>query len=115
MAADDGEGTTRVPSVLELVGLIMCATPFVVSAASASWSTVNGNVTEFGYSDPVAIIGGMIGALCGVVSIVIAKTEVSQRNLRSLICIALLCVGGYHVARGVGVGVDQAAITGNAR
>jgi hypothetical protein len=41
-AADetDADATTRVPSVLELVGLIACVAPFVLSAASARWSTV---------------------------------------------------------------------------
>jgi hypothetical protein len=55
----------------------------------------------------------MLGAICGVVSVVIAKSRPSQRNLRSLLCIALLCVGGYHIARGFGVGVDEAKITGH--
>lgn len=107
------DGATRVPSVVELVGLVACVAPFVVSAPAARWSIVDGRVAEFGYSEPVAIFGGMIAAVCALGSIALAKTAPAQRNLRSLICIALLCAGGYHIARGFGVGIDQAAITGH--
>lgn len=101
------------PSVLEIVGMIACGVPFVISMASSSVQTVNGNVTSFSYSDPVAIGGGIVGALFGLVAAatLLKQTEPAKRVMRGLLCLALVGVGAFHVLRGFGiVGIDKPAV-----
>ena len=102
------------PSVLEIVGIVAGIVPFVLSMASSSVQTVNGRVTSFSYSDPVAIGGGIVAALFGLVAAVtlIKHTEPAKRMLRVLLCLALIGGGAFHILRGFGiVGVDKPEVT----
>lgn len=104
----------RVPSALEIAGLVACAAPFVISFSSSSSQTVNGVVTAFEYRDPIAIAGGIVGGACGLVSLAtsLKKTAPSQRAIRVVLCLALVGLGVFQTLRGFGVvGVDKPVVS----
>lgn len=99
----------KVPSPTEIVGLIAAAAPFTFSMASASYRTVNGQVTSFSYSDPVAIAGGAVAALCGIIGLtLLRRTDAAKKALRIGLCALLIGGGVFQILRGLGkVGVTM--------
>jgi hypothetical protein len=102
------------PSMLEIAGIVAGIVPFVISMSSSSVQTVNGRVTSFSYSDPVAIGGGIVAALFGLVAAatLLRHTEPAKRPLRILLCLALVGGGAFHILRGFGIaGIDKPEVS----
>lgn len=60
-------------------------------------------MTSFSYTDSVALLAGALTAALAVPSLfVLSRTPPQRKALRVLIAVALLGLGGVHVARGVG-------------
>jgi hypothetical protein len=107
---DDSKLPARFPSPIEIVGAIAAAVPFTFSMASSSMQTVNGQVTAFTYRDPIAIGGGVVAVLCGVLSIAmnLRNTEPAKRTMRIVLCLAIIGAGVYQGLRGFGIaGIDK--------
>ena len=81
-----------------IAGLI----PFVISTASTSSVTENGQVVSFTYRDNIAINAGVIAILCGIVAAATAAKNKSGRT-RLAIGIAVIALGAFQIARGFGV------------
>src|SRR5438128_1608235 len=58
IAATPAGRWVKVPSTIEIVGLIMAFAPFLVSISSGSIETENGRIVHYEYRDAVAILGG---------------------------------------------------------
>jgi hypothetical protein len=100
----------RVPSTIEIVGIIAGAIPFAVSMASSRVEWEEGQITSFVYRDPVAIGGGIVAVICGVLAAatLIRRTEPAKKALRTVLCLGLVGLGVFQVLRGFGVaGIDK--------
>ena len=75
--------------------------PFIVSSASTSFSTVNGEITRFVYRDWIAVAGGGSAVLFGLLAVVFSLRAKAMGLVAAAAVIALL--GGYQIARGLGV------------
>ena len=84
------------------IGAVAGVAPFFISISSSSSTTVNGVVTSSSYSDPVAIIGGAVAILCGLAAAFIANKN-KAGAARIAAGVAVLALGGYQVAHGLGV------------
>jgi hypothetical protein len=102
------------PSFIEIFGIVACIVPFVISMSSSTSHTVNGQVTSFTYRDPIAIAGGIVGAVCGLIAAatLLRKTVPAKRMMRVLLCLALVGGGAFQTLRGFGiVGVGKPDIS----
>lgn len=104
---DDLRPTPRLPAPHEIVGLVALALPFLVSTASSSSSTVDGEVVSFVYRDWTAVGGGVVAVACGAISLLLLRRTVNKLP-RIAIAVALLAIGGFHIARGFGVMAPRA-------
>jgi TPR repeat protein len=97
---------------LLILGGIAGAVPFVITMSSSSTSTVNGRVVASHFRDWLAVGGGAVAALCGVLALV-AVVRSRDRNRAMLIAAAVgvLALGGYQIARGLGVFAAKAEPT----
>src|SRR5258705_10659198 len=87
---------------LMILGAIAGAVPFIISSTSTSSTTVNGVVTSFTYRDNVALAGGAVAAVCGLIAVALAvKNKGGAARIGA--ALAVLALGGYQVARGLGV------------
>jgi uncharacterized protein len=87
---------------LAIFGLIAGAVPFMISVSSSSSVTMNGQVVSSSYRDTVAIGGGALAAICGLIAVVLAVRGKSG-GARIGLAVAALALGGYQLARGFGV------------
>lgn len=101
--SEDLTPTVRIPGPSEIVGFIAVGLPFVLSTASSSSSTVNGEVVSFVYRDWTAVGGGAVALVCGVLSLLLLRRRTTHKPARIAIAVGLLALGGFHVARGFGV------------
>jgi hypothetical protein len=94
----------KFPSGVEIAGGIALVAPLVISVSSTSMSTVNGHVVHYVHRDPIAIVGGIVAILCGLVAALwIRRSAPGRRGLRALAVVALVGLGVVHVLRGFGV------------
>ncbi len=107
--SDDLTQTVRVPGPSEIVGFFAAGLPFLLSTASSSSSTVNGEVVAFVYRDWTAVGGGVVAMVCGVISLLLLRRRTTNKPARIAIAVGLLVVGGFHLARGFGVMASGAA------
>jgi len=94
----------KFPGWPELVGFACGLAPFVIALEHSTVHTVNGRVVEASYSNPPAMIGGVLAVVMGVVSLaMLTRTLSHQRALRIGAGIALLALGSFQFARGMGL------------
>lgn len=94
----------KVPGATEYVGGLAAAFPFFIHASNSSTTMVNGVTTAAKHVDYVAVAGGAVAGLFGVISLaLLAKTAPSKRVLRGLLAGAILLVGAFQLARGFGI------------
>ena len=89
-----------------LLGLVVGAVPFAITSSSQSFSSVNGQLTSFTYRDNIALGGGAVAAVCGIVALILAlknKTGIA----RIAAAVGVLALGGIQIARGVGVFAER--------
>ena len=100
----------RFPSAVEIAGAAFGLVPFLVSTASMSSHTVNGEVTSFHYRDWTAIGGGAAAGICALASLaLLARTDAAKRLPRIAVAVALAGLAAVQILRGVGmIGVDRA-------
>ena len=90
------------PSPVTLIaGAIAGAVPFVVSMASYSARWENGAVVESTYRDWIAVGGGGAAIVCGIAAIAVFAR--AKETPKLLAAIAIVALGGYQIARGLGV------------
>jgi hypothetical protein len=96
-------GTSRLPPAA-IFGLIAAVLPFVLKFESWSSSEVGG-VRTVSYSEPVAMGGGIVAAICGVLLLVgaIRKTPVPPTLMTWGLGVLLLGAGVWHALRGFGI------------
>jgi|GEM_PF-2597144 len=96
-------GSSGLPP-LAIVGLIAAAVPFFVKFHTLSTSSVGG-VTTYSYSEPTAMIGGLVALLCGLFLGVKAfrKQPVAPKPVTWLIVVALVGLGAWHALHGFGI------------
>lgn len=85
-----------------IVGLVAGIVPFMLSSSSSSSVTVNGHVVESTYRDNVAIAGGAVALLCGVLAAIAERKPSSVRGTRLAMAVGVLALGAYQIARGFG-------------
>ena len=94
----------KFPGVSEIVALGAGVVPFFVSFNRSSSTTVNGEVVEASFFDPVAVGAGVVAALAALYGLVLLrKTMAAQRTLRIVAAVILLGLGGYQIVRGLGM------------
>ncbi len=96
-------GSSRLPPAA-IFGLIAAVLPFVLKFESWSSSEVGG-VRSVSYSEPVAMGGGIVAFICGVLLLVgaIRKTPVPPTLMTWGLAVLLLGAGVWHALRGFGI------------
>lgn len=90
------------PSPVPLIaGAIAGVVPFVMSSATANVSWVNGEVASVTYRDWTALGCGVGAILCGLAAI--AMFASAKRAPLVIAAVAITALGGYQVARGLGL------------
>jgi len=93
----------KFPAVSEIIAAIAGAVPFGFSLSSSSSETINGQVVEASYFDPVAVAGGAVAVLAALWSFVLLrKTMAAQKSIRLVAGLALVGLGAFQLARGLG-------------
>jgi Tol biopolymer transport system component len=102
------------PHRTEVIAVVVALLPFVVSFASYSYSTTNGQITEFHYSDPAAIVLGLIAVAVALSNLrLLGQSQPGQTALHVIALVAVLLLGGYDVLHGFGVFIDPQAFMGS--
>jgi hypothetical protein len=86
-----------------VIGLIAGLLPFLISTSSSSSTTVNGQITSFAYRDNFALAGGAVALLCGIIAAISERKPSDVRTKRLLVAFAIVALGGFQIARGLGV------------
>lgn len=93
----------KVPGASEYIGGVGAALPFFIHYSASSSTTVNGVVTSSSFIDYVALAGGGIAVLFGIVSLaLLGKTAPTKKSLRAALGGGLLLVGVFQLLRGLG-------------
>lgn len=93
----------KVPGASEYIGGAGAVLPFFVNDSESSSTTVNGVVTSASLIDYVAVAGGGVAVLFGIVSVaLLGKTAPMKRSLRAALGGGLLLVGVFQLLRGLG-------------
>ena len=87
---------------LAIAGAVAGAVPFMIHNVETSSVTVNGKVTDFHYRDNVALAGGGLAAILGVLAVVLALRN-RGGAARILAGVGVLALGGFQIASGLGV------------
>ncbi|MFT3711181.1 MAG: tetratricopeptide repeat protein [Archangium sp.] len=87
-------------SPLAIIALVAVSVPMVFSMASSSSRTVNGQVVEASYFDPVAVFAGAVGVLFAILLGAIGR---GGRLGRWMMALILMAVGARHVMHGLGM------------
>ncbi|MEJ7599455.1 MAG: hypothetical protein WKG01_16225 [Kofleriaceae bacterium] len=110
--SDDLRLPRSFPSAVEYIGVVAATVPFVFSASSVSSRTENGRVVELVVRDWLAIGGGSIAVLAGLISLAfVARTERTKRVIRVIAGLVLVAAGTFAILKGVGVVGQGAAST----
>jgi len=86
-----------------IAGGVIGAIPFAVNFSSSSYTTVNGEVTNFVYRDWIAVAAGVVAIMLGAIAVAAARKEQLQRSLAFAAGIGVVLLGGAQIARGFGV------------
>ena len=93
-----------VPGAAEYIGFAGAGAPMVFHYSNSSSTSLNGVVTSTTFVDYVALGGGALAVLCGLVSfLLLPKTAPTKKSLRRWIAIGLVCVGAFQLVRGFGL------------
>ena len=84
---------------LTIIGAIAGIVPFFIHITSSSSVSENGQVISATYRDNVALAGGVVAVLCGLAAAAIARKAAGSRIG---IAIAVLALGAYQIAHGLG-------------
>lgn len=85
-----------------IIGAIAGVVPLVVSASQSSAVWQDGRLVESHYRDNVALFGGLTAIVCGALVFVIARGPSAARTKLLVGAAALVLLGGWHSARGLG-------------
>ena len=90
---------------LAIAGLIAGGVPFVISYSETSSTSENGRITSFHYRDKVAIAGGGLAVLLGLVALLLALRN-RGGAARIGLAAGALALGGFQLVRGFGLLVN---------
>lgn len=95
----------KVPTKLEIAGLITGALAFAISLGNSLVETVQGRVVASSYFDLAAVLGGAMVLLISVATLVtlMRKTAEIDRVKRIGLLLVLVALGIVHLLRGFGV------------
>jgi TPR repeat protein len=85
------------------IGAFAGLVPFIIHVSTWSSVTANGRVVSSTYRDYVALGCGIIAAVFGVIAIVQARRSSLMRGKAIVLGIAVTLLGGFQIARGLGV------------
>jgi hypothetical protein len=85
-----------------VIGLVASLVPFVMSSSTSSSVTINGQVVESTYRDNIAIAGGAVALVCGVLAAVAERKPSVVRSKRLAMAVGVILLGAYQLARGFG-------------
>lgn len=88
---------------LMIGGFIGVTLPLVFSMSTSNYQSANGVVTHFEYRDWPAVLGGAIAMLCGLLlGVGILRKTIAIKSAGLGAAVAILLIGGFHIARGLG-------------
>lgn len=91
-----------VPSKVDIAAAVVFAAGFAITLESSSYSRT-GDKVDFSYTNYGGLVAGSIMLLLGVVSFFQLRTSRPDRRvLKVLVAIAIVGLGGLHIARGLG-------------
>ena len=94
----------KVPGAPEYIGGAAGALPFFAHYSQSSSTTVNGVVTTASFIDYIAVGGGAVAVLFGLVSLAfVGKTAPTKKGLRLGLAAGLLLLGAFQLVRGFGL------------
>jgi hypothetical protein len=109
-------GRVRFPANSEWAAAVLALAPFICNMTTYSYSTSNGRVTDFSYTDIAAIV---LGALAVMVSLsnlrLLGQTAPEQKAIRIAAVVVLVAVGVFQVLRGLGVLIDPQSFVNSLR
>ncbi len=85
------------------IGLGAAIIPFFLSFSSSSSQTVNGQVVEASHLDYVAVPGGAIAVLAGLVALAMGVKVTTGRGKRLGLAGLVVGLGLFQLARGFGL------------
>lgn len=80
--------------------------PFFINYTQSSSSRVNGVVTSASFIDYIAVAGGSVAVLFGIISLaLLGKTAPTKKGLRAALAggLLLLLLGVFQLLRGFGI------------
>lgn len=92
------------PQQSEILAGALALLPFICSMSSYNYETVNGRVTNFSYLDIADVGLGVAAILLGLFNI--RLLSIPPRHYRIALLIAVLLLGAFQIARGLGVFID---------
>jgi len=100
----------KFPGFIEVAGLVAGGLPFALSMSELHEQYENGRRVAVSFRDWVAVGGGAAAALAGLVGLaLLGRTVKSRRTPRLVLALILVGLGGFQLARGLGlVGVPAA-------
>jgi len=87
---------------LAALGAVAGSIPFVVHASTTSSQTVDGVVTAFVYRDWLAVALGAVAMVLGGLALGAGRSA-TMRAQATVAALAVIVLGGWQIARGVGV------------
>lgn len=99
---DEISGSASLLSPVTIVAVIAGILPFFLSMSSSSSTTFNGEVVESSYFDIVAVGGGAVALLAGILAAVSAKKAGSGDSKGLVVAVLIVCLGLYQLLRGTG-------------
>ena len=98
------QGQTKVMSTFSIIGLVAGIVPFFLSFHSSTSQSINGEVLHSTYVDYVAVPGGALALLMGVVALVDGlRNQAAGKGIRAGIAVAIAGLGIFQLLRGFGV------------
>ncbi|MCB9450013.1 MAG: hypothetical protein H6672_01150 [Anaerolineaceae bacterium] len=106
----------RFPATSEWIAAVLALAPFICNMTTVSYSTSNGRVTAFSYSDMAAIILGGLAVIAALSNLrLLSQTAPDQKIIRIVVVIVLVGVGVFQIMRGLGMFIDPQSYVNSLR
>lgn len=106
----------RFPATSEWVAAVLALAPLICNMTSYSYSTSNGRVTAFSYTDMAAIVLGALAVVASLSNLrLLSQTAPDKKMFRIIVILVLVAVGVFQVMRGLGVFIDPQSFVDSVR